>query len=230
MPLVFAWLVSLQAASDVGPVVAEATDPPNSQLDRIPPGTHSLAPRHLTAQGRLKSKPRPQLHRQPRCDVPLEPVCRRVSSPVAAAAAAAPQGKRAASLTRDEARASASAPPRLSTRRAQSDDNGAPHERRRHVDILEPRAVHAARGRARRHGAASTYLPTLPAVVLAHQKTSSKAVGLVHDQCRSSRLRETTEFPPAVRLAHATARRGGHELAEQTDVHLESFTYPKDAG
>ena len=43
MPLVFAWLVSLQAASDVGPVVAEATDPPNSQLDRIPPGTHTLS-------------------------------------------------------------------------------------------------------------------------------------------------------------------------------------------
>ena len=168
MPLVFAWLVSLQAASDVGPVVAEATDPPNSQLDRIPPGTHSLAPRHLTAQGRLKSKPRPQLHRQPRCDVPLEPVCRRVSSPVAAAAAAAPQGKRAASLTRDEARASASAPPRLSTRRAQSDDNGAPHERRRHVDVLEPRAVHEARGRARRHGVAGPHVAALSPFILAH--------------------------------------------------------------
>ena len=63
-----------------------------------------------------------------------------------------------------------------------------------------------------------------------HEEAGAKAVGVVHDQRRSSRLRETTEFPPPVRLAHATARRGGDELAEQTDVHLESVTYPKDAG
>ena len=74
------------------------------------------------------------------------------------------------------------------------------------------------------------YLPIVPTVVLAHEEAGSKKVGVVHDERRSSRLRETTEFPPAICLAHATARRGGHELAEQTDVHLESFTYPKDAG
>ena len=168
MPLVFAWLVSLQAASDVGPVVAEATDPPNSQLDRIPPGTHlsSASASHSAGptqkQASPPAPPAAPLRRALGARLPSRLFARRRRR------RRSPTGKRAASLTRDEARASASAPPRLSTRRAQSDDNGAPHERRRHVDILEPRAVHASRGRARRHGAASAYLPALSSFFLAH--------------------------------------------------------------
>ncbi len=203
----------------------------SGRLDSIRGGTLSIrlpSARHLTAQ--VKSAPlRPThtgspLRRGPWS--PSKPVCRRVANSPA-------PGRRRRRAHRVEGSLSLGRPPtpgRTHRGEGRRSDHGAPHERRRHVDVLEPGPVHAARGRARRHRVASAYLPALPAVVLAHEEAGSTKVGVVHDQCGSGRLRETTEFPPAVRLAHATARRGGDELAEQTDVHLESIPHPKDAG
>ena len=75
---------------------------------------------------------------------------------------------------------------------------------------------------------AAARLPTLPAVVLADEEAGAKAVGVVHDERRSRRLRETTNSHRQFVSPMRRRGRGRDELAEQTDVHLKPVTYPKE--